>query len=269
MHSHEVQEPMIGSTLAHIHRWILVEQAGMWPARPRVEDLRVDDRVREMIQRTLQKPGTRLQLIRNASSSVSSTPSIFLCEDNILYVADANTTELTPQEMSTYSESMILVCTHGSRDRCCGTLGGAIYAKAYKKAPKKIWQASHLGGHRFAPTLLVLPQGMMYGRIETEDIPSLLAHPKDLPFSCAKLRGVPQWPYEIQVAVHQLWSEGKDGLRSFSSSIMEENRWAVSVTCGEEEYSFVVYKESMGVSIAASCADPKLKELFRYRCHRA
>ena len=30
---------------------------------------------------------------------------------------------------------------------------------------ERVWQASHLGGCRFAPTVLVLPLGVMYGRV--------------------------------------------------------------------------------------------------------
>jgi hypothetical protein len=29
-----------------------------------------------------------------------------------------------------------------------------------------VWECSHLGGHRFAPTALVLPTGYLYGRLD-------------------------------------------------------------------------------------------------------
>ena len=81
-------------------------------------------------------------------------PTVYFCVLNRLYLANEQTQELIPGQMTSYDSSLVLVCTHGSRDRCCGTLGGAIYAKAHKQAPEKVWQASHLGGHRFAPRCL-------------------------------------------------------------------------------------------------------------------
>jgi hypothetical protein len=41
-------------------------------------------------------------------------------------------------------------------------------ALAAQVAPERLWQASHLGGHRFAPNVLVLPQGVQLGRIPVE-----------------------------------------------------------------------------------------------------
>ena len=67
----------------------------------------------------------------------------------------------------------VLVCTHGSRDRCCGVLGGVIFAQLKNQLnmmlPDAVWQVSHLGGHRFAPTALCLPLGLLLGRINVDD----------------------------------------------------------------------------------------------------
>ena len=52
-------------------------------------------------------------------------------------------------------------------------------ALASHVAPDRLWQASHLGGHRFAPNVLVLPQGVQLGRIPVErshEVGQLLAH---------------------------------------------------------------------------------------------
>lgn len=56
----------------------------------------------------------------------------------------------------------LLICTHGRRDRCCGSLGTALHsqmAAVGNLGTTRIWRSSHLGGHRFAPTLLHLPTG--------------------------------------------------------------------------------------------------------------
>lgn len=71
----------------------------------------------------------------------------------------------------------VLVCTHGSRDRCCGVLGGAIFAQLKNQLrpilPDAVWQVSHLGGHRFAPTALCLPLGLLLGRVEAQDVSTI------------------------------------------------------------------------------------------------
>jgi hypothetical protein len=60
----------------------------------------------------------------------------------------------------------LLVCTHGSRDGCCGSLGTdlALRLAAVPALPGiRHWRTSHTGGHRFAPTFLLLPQGTSWG----------------------------------------------------------------------------------------------------------
>lgn len=66
----------------------------------------------------------------------------------------------------------LLVCTHGRRDAACGKLGYGIYEtlrRRYADASGeriRVWRVSHLGGHRFAPTLLDLPEGRLWGHLE-------------------------------------------------------------------------------------------------------
>ena len=56
----------------------------------------------------------------------------------------------------------LLVCTHGRRDVCCGSLGTELafgLAATVQRPDTKVWRTSHTGGHRFAPTVILLPQG--------------------------------------------------------------------------------------------------------------
>jgi hypothetical protein len=61
----------------------------------------------------------------------------------------------------------ILVCTHGSRDSCCGRNGANLAVQlgvfgAHRKHVH-LWRTSHTGGHRFAPTFYLLPEGTAWG----------------------------------------------------------------------------------------------------------
>src|SRR5665647_2245316 len=37
--------------------------------------------------------------------------------------------------------------------------------------PQRIWETTHLGGHRFAPTCLALPSQVIYGRVTSGRVP--------------------------------------------------------------------------------------------------
>jgi hypothetical protein len=64
----------------------------------------------------------------------------------------------------------ILVCTHGGRDVCCGKFGYPVYDLLRRRhaAPGKlrVWRTSHIGGHRFAPTMIDYPEGRLWGHLE-------------------------------------------------------------------------------------------------------
>lgn len=83
----------------------------------------------------------------------------------------------------------ILVCTHGTRDACCGKFGYPLYeALRNHYAPAstgalRAWRVSHLGGHRFSPTLLDFPSGRYWGRLNAQSLAGMMAHdrpPEDL-----------------------------------------------------------------------------------------
>jgi hypothetical protein len=63
------------------------------------------------------------------------------------------------------STPLYLVCTHGKHDPCCAGRGRPVATALAAVSPGRVWQVSHLGGCRFAPSVLVLPLGLMYGRV--------------------------------------------------------------------------------------------------------
>jgi hypothetical protein len=72
----------------------------------------------------------------------------------------------------------ILVCTHGTRDACCGTEGMKLVreltAWAASQPHVRLWRTSHLGGHRFAPTFVDLPAGDVWAFADPSVIFDLL-----------------------------------------------------------------------------------------------
>lgn len=74
----------------------------------------------------------------------------------------------------------LLVCTHGARDVCCGKFGYPIYKTLREEYAEtsggklRVWRTSHIGGHRFAPTLIDFPEGRYWGRLEPEALENLV-----------------------------------------------------------------------------------------------
>ncbi len=83
----------------------------------------------------------------------------------------------------------VLVCTHGNRDACCGSFGAPVYGALRRMADVdpsgggervRVWRTSHTGGHRFAPTLIDLPQGRYWGRVDAESAGAILRRAGDV-----------------------------------------------------------------------------------------
>jgi hypothetical protein len=76
--------------------------------------------------------------------------------------------------VSTAPERELLLCTQGSHDVCCGTIGMAVHGPL-AEAGWAVRRVSHTGGHRMAPTGVTLPDGRMWGGAEVEDLVGILA----------------------------------------------------------------------------------------------
>lgn len=74
----------------------------------------------------------------------------------------------------------VLVCTQGSRDACCGKFGYELYETLRARAGKpgddsvRVWRVSHVGGHRFAPTVIELPELRQWGHVTPELMSAIL-----------------------------------------------------------------------------------------------
>jgi hypothetical protein len=66
---------------------------------------------------------------------------------------------------------VVLVCTNARRDRCCAITGRPLVeALASIDQVGELWESAHIGGHRFAPTVLLLPSGVTLGRSKPEHV---------------------------------------------------------------------------------------------------
>jgi hypothetical protein len=168
-------DEQLAGTAPRARRWVCVEQRGAWPS-----DLAAHPEPALAALATL--PGWRLLLIRRPGrrSEVDAPLRVFLADtapgtSRITTFTVGGPEELGGVELPGPDEPLpgrpvhdplLLVCTHGRRDRCCAVDGRALAQAVVDAGEKHVWECSHLGGHRFAPTALVLPTGYAYGRLD-------------------------------------------------------------------------------------------------------
>jgi hypothetical protein len=111
-------------------------------------------------------------------------------------------------------DPLLLVCANGRRDRCCGHSGGRL-ADALWRGPlaDRVLTCTHLGGHRFAPTALLLPTGALHGRLDEPSAARLLTDATHGDMARHTLRGHSTLDQPAQVAeVHARTITGHSGL---------------------------------------------------------
>jgi hypothetical protein len=60
---------------------------------------------------------------------------------------------------------VLMICANSRRDLCCSVRGRPVALESESQRPGRVWECSHTGGHRFAPTGVLLPHGQTFGRL--------------------------------------------------------------------------------------------------------
>jgi hypothetical protein len=104
---------------------------------------------------------------------------------------------------TTDTRSTILCCTDSRRDACCARHGFATYKALVAEADParfNIVQATHIGGCRFAASLVVMPQRQRYGRMTAAQAPDFLAALSQGDIYLPAYKGRTDQPEPLQVA---------------------------------------------------------------------
>jgi hypothetical protein len=85
----------------------------------------------------------------------------------------------------------LLVCTHGSRDVCCGADGMRLYGELVARdlPGVRLWRTSHTGGHRFAPTALTFPDGRAWAWLDPDLVQGIVERSVPADVAAAHDRG--------------------------------------------------------------------------------
>jgi hypothetical protein len=227
MRSREVGEPIAGSAVASTAVWIVLEHRASWGAKA-LADSKLPETVKAQLTAwEAEIPGTRIQLARRHGRDggplrfwvgVSDLGASRLVEHTLASVEELLQLDVPAQVAAlrrgepiagarAATEPLVLVCTNGRRDVCCAKLGVPVAQALRGQAGLEVWQTTHLGGHRFAATLLQLPEGVCYGRIEPDDAPALAeAIRSQRMYQLDRLRGRTALT-EAEQAAEALWRE--------------------------------------------------------------
>jgi hypothetical protein len=164
---------------------------------------------------------------------------------------------------------VILVCTNGKRDRCCAREGPAVYQVLAKIAGDRAWQCTHLGGHRFAPTLLTLPDGAFYGRLTPAEAGPFVRSYEQGELFLEKLRGRAIYDPESQAAEQflrrQTGLRQRNAYRWQETATLGEDRWAVTFWGPDGQHERIAVVQEAPVERLVSCHPLKIKTVARYR----
>lgn len=175
----------IWGTATRARFWVGMEQPGPWGTKAFTQSRMLDPQVGAEIEQWCLQRGGRFLLLRSpggADEPGTLRRKVFVA-GNLAEQPWLGTTTITgpaallgllnqfevdattrPAGLD-HHPAILTVCTNGRRDQCCAQGGLALGKELMDANPGQIWECSHLGGHRFAPTALLWPTGQVLGRL--------------------------------------------------------------------------------------------------------
>lgn len=207
-------EPLAG-TASTVRAFLLLEFAGPWGVDA-LRDGRLPAALAAELERRCGDSGVRPLLIRRHGRSRSTGVRCFgayadprrpWLESTTLNRADEvldldldRLCEGASMGLEAHPDPLFLVCTHGRHDVCCAEQGRPIAAALSASHPGQTWECSHIGGDRFAGNILVLPDGLYYGRADRESGPRIAKTHLEGRLDLDHLRGRAGFAFATQAA---------------------------------------------------------------------
>ncbi len=156
-------------------RWLLVEHPGPW-GRFALKESGLDPVAVASLTSWAVRVNGRIALVRRGSRrpAAPDRPSRWFRIDSRPGHEEIRTGEFTDATGLSLAPSapgsvvpgpLILVCVHGRHDTCCAVRGRSLAAALAGEFPGATWECSHLGGCRFAPSMVLLPHGFTFGGV--------------------------------------------------------------------------------------------------------
>lgn len=250
---------LLAGTAPQARRWLLVEARGAW-ARD-VDETVLPADVRELVNGF----EGRVQLIRRPDRRDGK---------GLAFIADGEEAGGTLRRLTTLDDleggewiegAMFLVCCHGRRDPCCARIGTPVFeALCAQMTENAVWQSSHLGGHRFAANVLVLPSGILLGRVGPADAPRIVAELAARRIPLEHYRGKTIHPPDAQAADAAVRERlGLTGLDDVVVLSVEDGRVRLATPSGAID---VVVEAVTGPPLVESCGkEPAVSTRYSVR----
>lgn len=178
-------QPLYG-TAAQVQVWLLLEHAGSWPAKW-LEENDLPDPLQAWARRQeatiphgrvafikRDRPAAGRSLYLAATDPAAPRLYRFVWHDH-QEILDLDVAAVLAGDsgLEPVDETLVLVCTHGRRDRCCAKFGLPVYRAFQREPGLSAWQVTHLGGHRFAANATIVPSGVSYGNLSPSEVGSI------------------------------------------------------------------------------------------------
>ncbi|MET9764483.1 sucrase ferredoxin [Streptomyces sp. NPDC006372] len=255
--SRDFDEPVSG-TAAIARTWLLLEQPGPWGAKA-LTSSHLDPALGRALEAAAKDTGVRIVLIRrpgrHADRRMPAMRRVYVAHTvpGNVWLRAATTSDagrlldldfaaLGRGDHRTFDtvlggrphdgDPLALVCTNGKRDRCCALLGRPLAAELATSGVGGVWEVTHLGGHRFSPTVLVLPYGYAYGRAEAHTLKEVLHGAREGRIVLEGCRGSSAWERPGQAAELAVRTRtGEDAAEALSvvRTAGAAPRWEVTV----------------------------------------
>ncbi len=203
--------------------WLIIEQPGPWGPQALVEsgldpelgaflsELTPEYGVRVLLVRHVDRPerghdGRHNVWVARVSAAGALLRHVVLDDLKELLGWDyaAMAIGYLPEVGEIETHPLLLVCAHGRRDACCAVHGRAFLAGVLDAATPeeraRVWESSHIAGHRFAPVTLSLPFGAVHGRVPADDAAEFLGRTMRGEIMPAYFRGRTCYPAPFQAA---------------------------------------------------------------------
>jgi len=153
------------------------------------------------------------------------------------------------------TDPVVAICAHGKHDQCCAVRGRSACKAIAEQYPEYTWECSHLGGDRFAATMLVLPEGLCYGRVDTADSADLIRLYLEGRVDNRFLRGRTSLPHAVQAAQHFAREAfGDDRIASLSPLTVERGDHRIRIVLQDHSGTIdVVLTEQMSEPLLSQC----------------
>ncbi len=259
-------------------RVLMIEQPGPW-GREGLRTSRFDRAVADKLEQRAAEAGARVQVIRRPGRSPVAGERHWMladCRDGReslrvgTFAVDAELLDLPLDGTAGApdTEPVYLVCAHSKHDTCCALRGRPVAAALERERPGRVWECSHVGGDRFAANVLVLPAGLLYGRVLPFAAPEFAAAAEGDEVIGALLRGRVGLPPAAQAALafgyEHLALRHRAALRVVGATAVTGGYATVRLSGPHGEVDVVVSVERVAAD-GLTCANPRPNHYLRYR----